>query len=95
MKELAEQAATGTYNSDQRLMSASEFKAMGAEVESTFWLILTRYVRFARIWPYIPIIAARTRAAPVAGIQRKCLGSQCEVCSRPQCLDSVLATFEA
>ena len=31
MKELAEQAATGTYNSDQRLMINSEFQAMGAE----------------------------------------------------------------
>lgn len=33
MKELAEQAATGTYNSDQRLMINSEFQAMGAEID--------------------------------------------------------------
>ena len=33
MKELAEQAATGTYNSDQRLMIDSEFQAMAAEIE--------------------------------------------------------------
>jgi flagellin len=33
MKELAEQAATGTYNSDQRLMIESEFQAMGAEIQ--------------------------------------------------------------
>lgn len=33
MKELAEQAATGTYNSDQRLMIASEFQAMGDEID--------------------------------------------------------------
>ena len=32
MKELAEQAATGTYNSDQRLMIDQEFQAMGAEI---------------------------------------------------------------
>ena len=32
MKELAEQAATGTYNSDQRLMIDSEFQAMGEEI---------------------------------------------------------------
>lgn len=33
MKELAEQAATGTYNSDQRLMIDSEFQAMKAEID--------------------------------------------------------------
>ena len=33
MKELAEQAATGTYNSTQRLMIDSEFQAMGAEID--------------------------------------------------------------
>lgn len=33
MKELAEQAATGTYNSDQRLMIDSEFQAMAAEIQ--------------------------------------------------------------
>ena len=33
MKELAQQAATGTYNSDQRLMIDSEFQAMAAEIE--------------------------------------------------------------
>lgn len=33
MKELAEQAATGTYNSDQRLMIDSEFQAMKSEIE--------------------------------------------------------------
>ena len=33
MKELAEQAATGTYNSDQRLMIDSEFKAMADEID--------------------------------------------------------------
>lgn len=33
MKELAEQAATGTYNSDQRLMIDSEFQAMGNEID--------------------------------------------------------------
>ena len=32
MKELAEQAATGTYDSTQRLMIASEFVAMGSEI---------------------------------------------------------------
>ncbi len=32
MKELAEQAATGTYNSDQRLMIESEYQAMASEV---------------------------------------------------------------
>ncbi|GAB6057698.1 hypothetical protein JCM31598_08150 [Desulfonatronum parangueonense] len=32
MKELATQAATGTYNSDQRLMIDSEFKAMASEI---------------------------------------------------------------
>jgi flagellin len=32
MKELAEQAATGTYNSDQRLMIESEYQAMAAEI---------------------------------------------------------------
>ncbi len=32
MKELAEQAATGTYTSAQRLMIDSEFKAMGDEI---------------------------------------------------------------
>ena len=33
MKELAEQAATGTYNSDQRLMIESEFQAMAREIQ--------------------------------------------------------------
>lgn len=33
MKELAEQAATGTYNSDQRMMIDSEFQAMAAEID--------------------------------------------------------------
>ncbi len=33
MKELAMQAATGTYNSDQRLMIDSEFQAMASEIE--------------------------------------------------------------
>lgn len=33
MKELAEQAATGTYDSTQRLMIASEFQAMGSEID--------------------------------------------------------------
>lgn len=33
MKELAEQAATGTYDSTQRLMIASEFQAMASEIE--------------------------------------------------------------
>ena len=33
MKELAEQASTGTYNSDQRLMIDSEFQAMASEIE--------------------------------------------------------------
>jgi len=33
MKELAEQAATGTYNSDQRLMINDEYQAMAAEIE--------------------------------------------------------------
>lgn len=33
MKELAEQAATGTYDSTQRLMIDSEFKAMAAEID--------------------------------------------------------------
>lgn len=32
MKELAEQAATGTYDSTQRLMIDSEFQAMGSEI---------------------------------------------------------------
>lgn len=32
MKELAEQAATGTYNSDQRIMIDSEFQAMKSEI---------------------------------------------------------------
>ena len=32
MKELAEQAATGTYSSDQRLMINSEFQAMALEI---------------------------------------------------------------
>ena len=32
MKELAEQAATGTYNSDQRLMIESEYQAMASEI---------------------------------------------------------------
>lgn len=33
MKELAEQAATGTYDSTQRLMIDSEFQAMASEIE--------------------------------------------------------------
>ncbi len=33
MKELAEQAATGTYNSDQRLMIDSEYQAMASEIQ--------------------------------------------------------------
>ena len=33
MKELAEQAATGTYNSDQRLLIDAEFQAMVAEID--------------------------------------------------------------
>lgn len=33
MKELAEQAATGTYNSTQRLMINSEFQAMASEID--------------------------------------------------------------
>ena len=32
MKELAEQAATGTYNSDQRMMIESEYQAMASEI---------------------------------------------------------------
>ncbi len=32
MKELAEQAATGTYSSDQRLMIESEYQAMASEI---------------------------------------------------------------
>ncbi len=32
MKELAEQAASGTYNSDQRLMIESEYQAMASEI---------------------------------------------------------------
>ena len=32
MKELAEQAATGTYNSDQRLMIESDYQAMASEI---------------------------------------------------------------
>jgi len=32
MKELSEQAATGTYNSDQRLMIDSEYQAMASEI---------------------------------------------------------------
>ena len=32
LKELAEQAATGTYNSDQRLMLESEYQAMASEI---------------------------------------------------------------
>ena len=32
MKELAQQAATGTYNSDQRLMIESEYQAMASEI---------------------------------------------------------------
>ena len=32
MKELAEQAAPGTYNSDQRLMIESEYQAMASEI---------------------------------------------------------------
>ena len=32
LKELAEQAATGTYNSDQRLMNESEYQAMASEI---------------------------------------------------------------
>jgi flagellin len=33
MKELAEQAATGTYNSDQRILIDAEFLAMGEEID--------------------------------------------------------------
>lgn len=33
MKELAEQAATGTYDSTQRLLIASEFQAMASEID--------------------------------------------------------------
>jgi len=33
MKELAEQAATGTYTNDQRLIIQSEFSAMAAEID--------------------------------------------------------------
>lgn len=33
MKELAEQAATGTYDSTQRLMISSEYQAMAAEID--------------------------------------------------------------
>ncbi len=33
MKELAEQAATGTYSSDQRLMIESEYQAMASEID--------------------------------------------------------------
>lgn len=33
MKELAEQAATGTYNSDQRLIIDSEFQQMASEIQ--------------------------------------------------------------
>jgi len=33
MKELAEQAATGTYNSDQRLIIDSEYQAMASEIQ--------------------------------------------------------------
>ena len=32
MKELAEQAATGTYTSDQRIIISSEFQAMASEI---------------------------------------------------------------
>ncbi|THB63198.1 MAG: flagellin [Desulfovibrio sp.] len=32
MKELAEQAATGTYNSDQRILINSEYQAMASEI---------------------------------------------------------------
>ncbi len=32
MKELAEQAATGTYNSDQSMMIESEYQAMASEI---------------------------------------------------------------
>ena len=32
MKELAEQAATGTYNSDQRMILDSEYQAMAKEI---------------------------------------------------------------
>ena len=32
MKELADQAATGTYNSDQRLIIDSEYQAMASEI---------------------------------------------------------------
>ncbi|QJT08848.1 flagellin [Oceanidesulfovibrio marinus] len=32
LKELAEQAATGTYNSDQRILIDSEFQAMASEI---------------------------------------------------------------
>jgi flagellin-like hook-associated protein FlgL len=33
MKELAEQAATGTYTSDQRMIISSEFQAMASEIQ--------------------------------------------------------------
>lgn len=33
MKELAGQTATGTYNSIQRALIDSEFKAMGSEID--------------------------------------------------------------
>ena len=33
MKELAEQAATGTYTSDQRIIISSEFQAMASEIQ--------------------------------------------------------------
>jgi len=33
MKELAEQAASGTYTSDQRLIISSEFQAMASEIQ--------------------------------------------------------------
>ena len=33
MKELAEQAATGTYTSDQRIIIDSEFQAMASEIQ--------------------------------------------------------------
>ena len=33
MKELAEQAATGTYSSDQRLIIDSEYQAMASEIQ--------------------------------------------------------------
>lgn len=56
MKELAEQAATGTYDSTQRLMIASEFQAMGDEIN-----------RIARATDFngIKLLDGQTTGAPV------------------------------